>query len=140
LLHYEKIDLKDTEPTIIIPTSSSSLTFSVPLTYYSGVVYYIYDLKKLATSNLPSSDSLTSIIELENSEVEKAFTQESLLAEILKNKGFGREEAEDISKALLEYVTEKVNERQLKLSDDVKRIIANLMALIAVKLAELGEE
>jgi len=75
-------------------------------------------------------------IELKTSEVDEVLKQQPFLVGVLKEKGIGEQDAKKMHQNLLEYVETKVREKQLKLTDDAKEALANLMVLVAKKLDE----
>ena len=83
------------------------------------------------------NEFLTLNIELKSSEVDEVLRgEQSFLIEVLKKRGMQEQDAEKMQQALLNYVEAKVKERQLKLTEDVKKALANLMVLVAKKLDE----
>jgi hypothetical protein len=103
---------------------------------FSGSIYLYYEPKRCMTSNVPSKP--LEVIELKSSEVDEIFERRQSFIKILKEKGMKEQDAEKMYKALLEYVENRLQEKQLKLTDDVKEALVNMMILVAKKLDEVA--
>lgn len=76
------------------------------------------------------------IIELKSEEVEETLQRLDFPLEVLKERGVQKEDAERLYHDLLDFVETKAKEKHLKLKDDVKKSVVNLMVLVAKELNE----
>ncbi|MEM4005923.1 MAG: hypothetical protein QXM43_09895 [Desulfurococcaceae archaeon] len=107
-------------PLIIVTSVPSSTLLR---SNFSGAIYLYFEPKEYTTLTPSHLEPLTTIIELEDSEVDEILKKPPLIDK-------------ETYKALLEYIETKARERNLRLSDDVKKALANLMIFIAKKLDE----
>jgi len=129
--HY-KIETEEKEPSFLI-LSEPSVSFR---SNFSGAVYVFYEVEELVTSIILKPECLTTVIELKDSEVDEILEPKSLLIEVLKEKGMEEPNADEMQQLLFKYVDKRTRERHLKLTDDQKKAISNLMVLVAKKLEE----
>jgi hypothetical protein len=141
---YRKIEIGLEEGfSVPLPSESallpSEIQISAPQRLFSnatGAIYMIFKPKEVLTVSSPNPECSTIVIEIKSSEINEIFEPRSLLIEILKERGVEEPTAEKMQQLLMEYVEKRAQERQLKLTDDVKKALVNLMVLIAKKLEE----
>jgi hypothetical protein len=127
------------EEEFLVTLLSSEIQISAPQEPFynaTGAIYRIFKPKGVLTVSSLNPEYSTIVIEIKSSEINEIFEPRSLLIEILKERGVEEPTAEKMQQLLMEYVEKRAQERQLKLTDDVKKALVNLMVLIAKKLEE----
>jgi hypothetical protein len=122
------------DPYTLIIISGKEQSFSSP--EFAGFAWEISSFKLGSILEPSQSKSYDVVVELKASEVDEALSRQPLLIEILKEKGIREQDAEKMYQNLLEHVETKVQEMQLKLTEDTKKALANLMVLVAKRLDE----
>ena len=122
--YREELELREKFPSYILPKSTSTYPRSITSLddSFSGIIWIYGERKSLRTLSKAISESLTMIIKLDDSEIDRLLKHPSLLVEVLRERGISEKDIKEMNRALLEYIEHEAKLKQVELNDDVKKL------------------